>query len=119
MGQTASFSMDLTALKNGIKDLDKKGKRAIADQMQKDTKTIEDYMKVNAPWQNRTWAARKNLKAEFSQETSKMVITLSQNVPYGKYLELYMGKRFAIIYPTIKIKGPEVMKNLRGVFDNA
>lgn len=86
------------------------------EQMQKEAKNIEKYMKANAPWQDRTGNARKGLKTEVEQKGQKITIVLSNTVYYGVYLEQYMEKRFAIIDPTIKAKQGEVMESLKGLF---
>ena len=80
------------------------------------TGEFENYMKSHAPWTDRTGNARRGLKATVSQSKKKFVTTmeLSHSVYYGIYLEYYYGKRYAIIEPTIRVKGPDLVRDLQG-----
>lgn len=84
--------------------------------MIKKAKTLEDYMKANRPWQDRTGAARAGLVAKLTSSKKNYVqtIELNHSVPYGVYLEYSMGRRFAILEPTMRIKGPEIINDLKG-----
>lgn len=117
MSYSNNFTMNIPKLTKSIKAFTKKGKAAIANEMEQQAKELEGYMKAKAPWQDRTGLARRSLKAEVKQSTMKVQITLYNPVPYGIYLEQFMGKRFAIIDPTIKAKSPDVMRSLQGVFN--
>lgn len=77
---------------------------------------LERYMKANHPWQNRTGAAEAGLSARVSSSRLNYVqtIELVHGVPYGVYLENSMERRFAIIEPTIRIKGPDIVNDLQG-----
>lgn len=116
MSYSNQFSMNLLKLTKNIKAFSKKGKQLAFEQMQKEAKDLEKYMKANAPWQDRTGNARRSLNAKVEQKGQKITIILSNPVYYGQYLEQGMGKRFAIIDPTIKTKSGEVMESLRGLF---
>lgn len=84
--------------------------------MVKKARELEDYMKSHHPWRNRTGAAERGLSAKLSSSRMKYVqtIQLSHGVPYGVYLEYSMGRRFAIIEPTIRLKAPEIVNDLKG-----
>lgn len=77
---------------------------------------IENYMKSHRPWTDRTGNARRGLRCDVSASKMKRVTTLElkHSVYYGVYLEYGMGQRFAIIQPTIRIKGPEIMRDMQG-----
>lgn len=77
---------------------------------------LERYMKANHPWKNRTGAAEAGLSAKVVSSRINFVqtITLAHGVPYGVYLENSMERRFAIIEPTIRLKGPEIINDLQG-----
>lgn len=84
--------------------------------MIKKAEDLERYMKANHPWQNRTGAAEAGLSAKVTNSPKNNVqrIELAHGVPYGIYLEYSMEKRFAIIEPTIRLKGPEIIDDLQG-----
>ena len=65
---------------------------------------------------NGTIQAKATLNASLSKpkpNTSR--ITLAHGVDYGLWLELANEKNYAIIYPTIKIKGPVVLEGLKNI----
>lgn len=66
----------------------------------------EQYMKENAPWTDRTGAARNGLGANVVVETNKVAVVLYQSVPYGGFLELRWDGKYAIIEPTMAAVGP-------------
>lgn len=84
---------------------------------------LEMYMKANHPWQNRTGDAELYLGAELHEEYEKgnenaeavVGLELSHGVSYGVYLEYSMEQRFAILEPTVRLKGPEVIRNMQGI----
>ena len=63
---------------------------------------IENWMKSNAPWTDRTANARQTLYTEVRQVVESMVeLVLSHGVEYGVYLELNNAGKYAIIDPAI------------------
>ena len=63
---------------------------------------IENWMKANAPWTDRTANARQTLYTEVNQVVQSMVeIVLSHGVEYGIFLELSNAGKYAIIDPAI------------------
>lgn len=89
---------------------------AVERYMVQKAQDLEHYMKANHPWQNRTGAAEAGLTAKVTSSRMNYVqtIELKHGVPYGVYLEYSMEKRFAIIEPTMRIKGPEIISDLQG-----
>jgi hypothetical protein len=64
----------------------------------------------NAPWADRTGAARDGLEVEVSKEGGDIVITLGHTVEYGVWLETIQSGRFAIIMPTLEQYAADVHK---------
>lgn len=89
---------------------------AVERYMVQKAQDLEYYMKSHHPWQNRTGAAEAGLTAKLTSSRINFVqtIELKHGVPYGVYLEYSMEKRFAIIEPTMRIKGPEIITDLQG-----
>lgn len=81
--------------------------------MRRKSKEIEVFMKSNHPWRNRTGAAERGLKANLQVSAKKysQSIALSHGVYYGIYLEKGFGGIYAIIEPTIRIKGPDIVRD--------
>ena len=79
---------------------------------------LQAYMKRNRPWTDRTGMAKALLNAKVSQPSSNVVrITLAHGVDYGLWLELAHEKRFAIVKPTIELKGNDVLKGYANLLD--
>lgn len=75
---------------------------------------LENYMKVNRPWVDRTGEAKRRLSAQAeSYKKHGVQIVLSHGVSYGVWLELSHQKRYAIIEPTVRTKGNEVLSGCR------
>ena len=79
----------------------------------------EDYMKANAPWEDRSGDARDGLTADADQNDAKgnLGVVLAHGVDYGVYLEFKFGGRDAIIIPTMEIMGPQLMARIGGLLD--
>lgn len=81
-------------------------------------KQMEQYMKENHPWENRTFAAEEGLAADVVHEGFRQVIVLhhGESVDYGIWLEIRWGGRYAIILPTIEHFEGEMWTYFAGVF---
>jgi hypothetical protein len=75
---------------------------------------IEAQMKREAPWQDRTGAARRQLRAQVDVSGAQAQLNLSQNVPHGVFLELSNGGRYAIVSPTVARVGAKIMRDIKG-----
>lgn len=62
---------------------------------------FEAAAKENAPWTDRTGAARQRLKADFTEVPIGWCLSISHGVNYGVYLELAHERKYAILMPTI------------------
>lgn len=77
---------------------------------------FEGHAKQNAPWTDRTTAARNSIQGKFKWIGDKAVVEISGNVWYFVYLELAMEKRYAILVPTIQRLGKEAVEGYRSIF---
>jgi len=83
---------------------------------------IEDWMKANAPWTDRTEKAREGLHVEVIIEALAIHILLELGrdpeggyLGYGRYLEYHYGERYAIIGPALDHWGPIILADMREV----
>lgn len=80
---------------------------------------IEQWMKENAPWDDRSGDARDGLRAEVIRGSvggltaTEIAIMVYHTVSYGLYLEVRWNGRYAIINPTIERWGPAMMHQLK------
>lgn len=76
----------------------------------------EAYAKQNAPWTDRTSNARNGLWARAERDRPNYRIVVGHAVPYGLWLETRWSGRYAILEPTVRIEGKNVMKTIRAGF---
>ena len=82
------------------------------------TKAIEyeAYMKINRPWTDRSFKAKNSLNTKVSQPNSHLIrMTLAHGVEYGIWLELANEKKYAIIGPTINVKGSDLVAGMNNL----
>lgn len=84
--------------------------RARKAAMEKLSEEMIQYAKDNHPWENRTGDAEAGISAHIIDNPDKdtTVIWLGHAVPYGVWLEIMQGGRFAILLPTLYKFAPEV-----------
>jgi hypothetical protein len=70
------------------------------------------YMKTNAPWTDRTSAARNGLHAVATHSKSRFELILSHAVSYGIWLEVKFSGRDAIILPSLRVAARELQNRL-------
>ena len=69
---------------------------------QRNAPLIQNWMKANAPWTDRTGNARQTLYTELQGLLTDMVaIILAHGVEYGIYLEMSNAGRYAIVGPAL------------------
>lgn len=78
---------------------------------------VENYMKINAPWDDQTGNARNGLAARAYRDNDEIGIVLYHQVPYGIWLETRFGGKYAIIEPTIQAMSPVVMARFERILD--
>ncbi len=86
---------------------------ALVQYLEKHAREIEDMMRREAAWTDRTGAARRELKATVEVNGAHVALYLAHGVPYGKWLELAHGGRYAIIGPTVTRLGPRIGDELK------
>lgn len=102
----------------GIKSLPGVVNRVAAFVMKKNEAPAENYMKVNAPWKDRTTNARNGLAARYvGSEKSVHEMVLFHQVDYGIWLEIRNDGEYAIILPTVQHFGAKCMEDLVHILD--
>lgn len=102
--------------------------RVIGLMMQYQAPKVQDYMRTNASWNDRTGNARNGLFARYGSGGGKLfgapmvggaggnmgehVIDIYHTVPYGIWLEVRWSGKYRIIVPTLQSEGPRVMAAL-------
>lgn len=89
--------------------------RGLTAIMERGAGQVESHARSNAPWTDRTSNARNGLMARPYKVEGKHGIVLFHSVPYGIWLEIANSGTYAIILPTIEVKGPDVMRLCQGL----
>jgi len=76
-------------------------------------KMLEASAKADAPWQDRTGAARNTIQGDWAWKGDHLIITVSGNEDYSASLELGYEKRYAVLVPTIQRHAPSIIKAYR------
>lgn len=84
--------------------------------MELQSEKVQDFMRLNAPWTDRTGNARQGLFAKNVSDDSKFSIVCYHTVPYGVWLEVANDSNYAVILPTIKREGARIMGDLDKFF---
>ena len=109
-----------STLSQGFDIFTKKAQVALLMYAKMEAIDLQNQMRNNAPWTDRTGHARQSLTGSAYRE-SPTTITIKlahgSNIPYGIYLELAHEKRYAIIDPTIQANQNNVMKNFQYLID--
>lgn len=119
-------------LSKGLKEFSPKLSKYVGAYLQYEESNVQDYMRSNAKWTDRTANARQGLFAKYQGGQSLTFFDISKGgaqtgegkswsivcyhtMPYGIFLEVRWDGKYAIIYPTIVHEGKRIMKGLRGL----
>lgn len=104
--------------------------KACLDYLKRQCPRLEEYMRENAPWKDRTGEARKQLNAHTDTDNAaggmtEIRITLespvvnSRGQEYGGFLEdgTSHARPYPILEPTLRLKAPLVFNGIRGILD--
>lgn len=106
---SSSLKFDLKELIDGLEQLQIKTKAALLAYGNTQASSLESYMKTNAPWTDRSGEARRRLSAKCEPTSKGIRIVMAHGVSYGWALETAHEKRYAILEPTLRIKGNEIV----------
>ena len=76
----------------------------------------DGYMKTNAPWTDRTGAARAGLFTSTDHSPSSHTIFFSHTMEYGIWLEVKNSGEYQIIMPSVRETGRQLMGDLNHLF---
>lgn len=111
------FRFDATKLIQGLESYEARAMLAVEMYGRTAAVRLEGYAKKDAPWTDRTGAARNRLTGSTERQVTGVRVMLSHGVDYGMWLELANEKRYAIVAPTINLRSPEIFKGLERLLD--
>lgn len=108
----ANFSINATELASGLLQFGPKAQGALNIYAETVAKDFESYTKENRPWTDRTGRARQGLVGYVKITTTGYRVVIAHTVDYGIWLEMAHEKRYAILEPTVRLKGPEAIRGM-------
>lgn len=113
-----SIPFKIDDLMDGLKRYGVRAQKKVEKYLEESARELRAYMRENRLWQDRTSKARLSLDAKVEHPKERYYrIALKHGVYYGYYLEYHHEKRFAILEPTARLKGPEIMEGMRGLLN--
>lgn len=115
MANDLSIEYDASEVLKGLKDINRsltsKEYGGLQMLFQTASSKMEAWAKQNAPWTDRTGAARQRLHGEAYWEDKDVVVAaIMHQVYYGVYLELAHQRKYAILERTIVEHQHEIME---------
>lgn len=107
-----SFTWKSDTLRPGTKAFPVRLDRAITAATEYTATHGEAAMKRNASWTDQTGNARNGLFGQAEHSPTLHRVIFGHAVPYGIWLEVRFAGRYAIILPTLKAEGQNIMRLL-------
>lgn len=108
--------LDTSDVQQGLETLRKKVEAGLVVYGETVAKDFESYAKANRPWKDRTGAARQRLNGYTEAILHGVRVCIAHGVSYGIYLELSHGKKYAILEPTVRLKGNDAIKGIKAMW---
>lgn len=115
-----SFDLNTTEmarLRKRVREVPVEVNRRVTAVVDYDAAYGQGYMRTNAPWTDRTGAARSGLFAIPGHYGRAHEIFLTYSVYYGIWLEVANSGRYQILQPTLLLLGRKLMSDLEGIMD--
>lgn len=110
-----SFSFDMGDLERNVEQLEAKIDGAVNLLVDYHALKGMEHLKTDAPWTDRTGAARTGLHTVSFSGGGKHTILFAHSVHYGIWLEVKFSGRDEVIMPTVRKTGRELMQSLNGL----
>jgi hypothetical protein len=110
------FTFDGNQVRRNLRELEPKIDARISTVVEFQAARGEAKMKIDAPWTDRTGAARNGLFTRYGKRGSTHEILFSHSVAYGIWLEIIESGEWQVIWPTMRVIGRETMKQLDDLF---
>ena len=108
----SNFSIDISGLVKGLASFNTSTDLAVKMYAETVAKDFESHAKTNRPWTDRTSRARQGLTGYVRSIPEGYRVIIAHTVDYGIWLEMAHEKNYAILEPTVRLKGPEAIKGM-------
>lgn len=109
------FEYDDSELRKNIKNLDRKINKRVAMVVDRNAAWGQAWARVNAPWTDRTGAARGGLFAFPMSSGGHHEILFTHTPEYGIWLEIANNGKYQIIMPAVRHTGAHLMGDLKNL----
>lgn len=113
----ANFKLDISKVLKGLDAFSTRADGAFRIYAETVAKDFESYAKEHRPWTDRTGRARQGLTGYVKRIDNGYRVIIAHTVDYGIWLEMAHEKRFAILEPTVRLKGPSAIKGMSHLLD--
>lgn len=104
-------------LRRNARNFDRNFRNAVGAVTDRHAAITTTYLRTNAPWTDRTGAARQGLFAIANHGKTFEEIFMAYSVNYGVWLEVAHDRKYAIITPAMRIMGDAWMLSLNHLID--
>ena len=101
--------------KRNVDHLDNRINHAIDAVFDYNAGYAEGWMRENAPWTDRTGAARSGLMAISSSHESVHELLMAYSVTYGIWLEIANSGKYQVLIPAMRHVGQKILEDLKQV----
>ena len=101
--------IDTSSMKQRLEQLPVKTQKALMAYGRTAAMKLQEEAQKNRPWRDRTAQARQRMKGYCVKTDTGIRIYLAHGVGYGVFLEFSNEKKYAVIYPILRRKGPEII----------
>lgn len=112
-----SLRFDSSELQNRLSLFEERLNVALRVYADTSARNLEGYAKEHRPWTDRTNRARLGLSGYVTEIENGYRIIIAHTVDYGVWLEYAHEKRFAILEPTVRLQGPEVIRGMENLLN--
>lgn len=113
----ASVHVDVNNAIDGLSGFGRKAELALRVYAETVSKDFESYAKHNRPWTDRTGRARQGLTGYVKTTETGYRIVIAHTVDYGIWLEFARERKYAILEPTVRLKGQEAIQGMKHLLD--
>ena len=105
-----SFKLDCSDIFKGLGNFEMKVKVGTRKYAEVSGEKMVNYAKSNANWHDSTVKSRQTIDSTVNSHGNNQKITIAGHTPHFKWLELAHENKYAILNPTIKKLGPEIVR---------
>lgn len=111
------IEIDAKNLKNNLDAFNNNLNRNVSVLINYNAGYTTSWLKLNAPWQDNTGAARSGLVTLPFNRGNEHELLMAYSVYYGIWLEVAHSGQWAVITPAMRIVGAKVMADMRMLLD--